>query len=261
MQERKLSTQSARSPRKQRPFRWGTTLAASLVEVTDDQDLALLKLDGYRTPYLRLDSSQPLSQGIRVYAIGNPLGMQDAVTSGVVTQVTPEYLLTDTQVLPGSSGGPLIRESGEAIGINVARKVAAGASKYTAGFGKVIPISLAIQAFPNVLTSITTEGYEAAPTAYPGRGETGNFEPHRIEGGSSSLNLGLGSGYDAISGTPPVRLVPPEEDDGLDREEPAERKTRSLDFPRREAASFRPVSPCRGSERAFIVSRSCSDLP
>jgi hypothetical protein len=82
----------------------GTELVADLLEVSDDQDLALLKLDGYRTPFLNMDPSQQLSQGVRVFAIGNPLGMQDAVTSGVVTQITPEYLLTDTQILPGSSG-------------------------------------------------------------------------------------------------------------------------------------------------------------
>ena len=209
----------------------GTELIATLVEVSDDQDLALLKLDGYRTPFLRLDPSELLSQGSRVFAIGNPLGMQDAVTSGVITRIASEHLLTDAQILPGSSGGPLIRETGEVIGINVSRKVAAGTSKYAAGFGKVIPIALAIEAFPTALASSGTRVLETAPTTHEGQIQSGNFGFERPEGIGASVGANLGSGQDASSHSAPVRLIIPDRDRILDNDIPAQDEPRSLDFP------------------------------
>jgi len=207
----------------------GTALVAKLVKVSEAQDLALLKLDGYRTPFLKLDPSPGLSQGARVFAIGNPLGMHDAVTSGVITQITPEYLLTDAQILPGSSGGPLLLESGKVIGINVARKVAAGSSKYAAGFGKVIPVSTALREFPSVPISRGTSGFDRNP-AYP--------EPSQWEGfGSTGLpdfgtRTNAGPGISNLDGSPnraAVRLIIPDEDNAVD--EPRGREPRSLDFP------------------------------
>ena len=185
----------------------GTELTATLVSVDEDQDLALLKLDGYRTPVIPLDPLGPLPQGMRVFAIGNPLGMQDAVTSGVITQTTPEYLLTDAQILPGSSGGPLIRESGEVVGINVSRKVEAGTSRHAPGFGKVIPISVALKAFPKELAHSEIRVLDSGQVseAHPG-------------GGASSSSA-------------PVRLILTDEAPGLDPKVPAEPEPRSLDFP------------------------------
>lgn len=140
---------------------------ASLVATSLEHDLALLKIDGYRTPFLPFDETAPLPQGIRVYAIGNPLGMQDSVTSGVVTQITAEHIVTDAQILPGNSGGPLITESGEVIGINVAKNVAAGNSMYSAGFGKAIPISVAQQEFPDAFDSTSAEVPSALGQQFP----------------------------------------------------------------------------------------------
>jgi S1-C subfamily serine protease len=128
----------------------GTELTATLVGENPERDLALLKIEGFRTPYLPLTAPSTLSQGQRVFAIGNPLGMQNSVTSGVITRVTPEYIHTDVQILPGNSGGPLIAEDGELIGINVAKDVAEGASMYSVGFGKTIPVAAALHAFPQL---------------------------------------------------------------------------------------------------------------
>lgn len=128
----------------------GTEMTATLVDAGTEQDLALLKLDGFRTPFLRLDRKLTLSQGQRVFAIGNPLGMHDSVTSGVITRITPEYVHTDVQILPGNSGGPLITEDGGVVGINVARDVPKGTSMYTVGFGKTIPVELALKEFPQI---------------------------------------------------------------------------------------------------------------
>jgi serine protease Do len=134
-------------------LRDGTEVSAFLERVSDEQDLALLKIDGYRTPYLPIDQNVPISQGQRVFAIGNPLGVQYSVTSGVVTQVAPGHILTDAQMLPGNSGGPLITEDGELIGINVAKSVADGDPVSAAGFGKAIPIAAARRAFPDIETA------------------------------------------------------------------------------------------------------------
>ncbi|MCG6861273.1 MAG: serine protease [Chromatiaceae bacterium] len=217
----------------------GTELVADLLEVSDDQDLALLKLDGYRTPFLNMDPSQQLSQGVRVFAIGNPLGMQDAVTSGVVTQITPEYLLTDTQILPGSSGGPLILESGEVIGINVSRQVAAGTSKYAAGFGKVIPIALALQSFPDELSSSGLQDLDAVQSGHAGPDQAQTLEPHwteslRVEphAGPALDRLGaFGRGDDATSDATPVRLIVPDQEESQDPDTAPQLESRSLDFP------------------------------
>jgi serine protease Do len=225
----------------------GTRLAASLVKTSASQDLALLKLDGYRTPFLGLDSSQPPSRGVRVFAIGNPLEMQNAVTSGVVTQITPEYLLTDAQVLPGSSGGPLLRENGEVIGINVSRKVAARASKYSAGFGKAIPIELAVRAFAGMLSPSRAQSPATLSSRLRDVDRTGDFATHGIESSDAG-----GSGFFdpeivGFSSSAPVgQNLPRKDGDSDDLGEPAQPVSRSLDFPPEgsgifpEAVSFPP---------------------
>jgi len=218
----------------------GTELTAILLATSEDRDLALLELNGdYHTPFIRLDLSQTLSQGTPVFAIGEPLGMQDTVTAGVVAQITPNDLLTDAQVLPGSSGGPLIRESGEVIGINVSRKVAAGTSKYAAGFGKAIPIALAVQAFPSLSTLIETRDVAEATSGLPGpnpvrqiptRPQATETRPKRQAGYSSrSANLGQGSigSFDSV----PARLILPNENAARDLGEPSQADSHSLDFP------------------------------
>jgi len=129
----------------------GTEISAFLQEMSPDQDLALLKIDGYRTPFLAADADIPLPQGLRVFVIGSPLGMQDSVTSGVVTQITPDSIVTDAQMLPGNSGGPVITEKAELVGISVAKSVATGDSVSAEGFGKAIPMGTALRTFP-VLT-------------------------------------------------------------------------------------------------------------
>jgi S1-C subfamily serine protease len=218
----------------------GTELTAILLAISEDRDLALLELNGdYHTPFIRLDLSQTLSQGMPVFAIGDPLGMQDTVTAGVVAQITPNDLLTDAQVLPGSSGGPLIRESGEVIGINVSRKVAAGTSKYAAGFGKAIPIALAVQAFPSLSTLVETRDVAEATIGLPGANPVRQLStrplgtemgPSRQEGYSSrSANLARGhiGSFDSV----PARLILPNENAARDLGEPAQSDPHSLDFP------------------------------
>lgn len=116
-----------------------TELQAQLVHISKKHDLALLQIKGKVTPSLTLNNEKQQQQGSKVYAVGSPLGMRDSVTSGIITRIDSDFVLTDTQILPGNSGGPLVNEEGEVIGVNtlkVSRK-----SSMQQGFGAAIPVS------------------------------------------------------------------------------------------------------------------------
>ncbi|WP_165840113.1 trypsin-like peptidase domain-containing protein [Motiliproteus coralliicola] len=114
-------------------------LKARLLALSTEHDLALLKVDGYRTPKLQALAQPKLFQGQPVYAIGSPLGMRDHVTSGIITRIGKQGVVTDTQILPGNSGGPLVNEQGEVIGINTLKVLNRSIS--TEGFGIAIPLA------------------------------------------------------------------------------------------------------------------------
>lgn len=117
-----------------------TELTASLVSISNDHDLALLKLDDYSTPSLTLVSTGTPAQGQTVYAVGSPLGMRDSVTKGIVAKLEKDYIMTDAQVQPGNSGGPLVDEAGEVIGVNTMKFYASHV--LGDGFGMAIPVSV-----------------------------------------------------------------------------------------------------------------------
>ena len=98
----------------------GKKLKARLVKISKDHDLALLKLDNYSTPFLTLSNQKYPRQGTQVFAIGSPLGITDSLTAGIITKSSRDHLFTDTQILPGNSGGPLIDADGKVLGVNTA---------------------------------------------------------------------------------------------------------------------------------------------
>ncbi len=98
----------------------GKKYSARLVKVSKNHDLALLKLDNYKTPFLDLSSQQWPRQGAKVFAIGSPLGITDSLTTGIITKSAKEYIFTDAQILPGNSGGPLVNPEGQVLGVNTA---------------------------------------------------------------------------------------------------------------------------------------------
>ncbi len=98
----------------------GKKLKARLVKISKEHDLALLKLDNYSTPFLSAAKGKYPRQGTKVFAIGSPFGISDALTTGIVTKATTEHMYTDTQILPGNSGGPLINANGQVLGVNTA---------------------------------------------------------------------------------------------------------------------------------------------
>ncbi len=116
-------------------------LYAQLISVSQKHDLALLKLNGHATPFIDARNHIRPAQGSRAYAVGSPLGLRDFVTAGTITHVKKNQIYTDTQILPGNSGGPLIDPNGRIIGVNTL-KVMADRSRGSAGFGIAIPIAL-----------------------------------------------------------------------------------------------------------------------
>ncbi len=124
-------------------------LTVRLVAVSKKYDLALLKLDKHITPYIKMNQ-QKLHQTMKVYAVGSPLGIRDSVTSGIITGIKDGYVLTDTKILPGNSGGPLLNKEGAVIGVNTAR-----VSEFVSaeGLGIAIPISIANKEFSRYLAN------------------------------------------------------------------------------------------------------------
>ncbi len=122
----------------------GDKRSAKLVALSDDHDLALLKMDATQAFFIDPEALGAATQGQQVYAIGSPIGLKNIITSGIVSRVDSDALYTDTQVLPGNSGGPLLDEKGAIIGVTTAK---VGKDAYADGFGIAIPIEIALQEF------------------------------------------------------------------------------------------------------------------
>src|SRR5437660_780462 len=91
-------------------------------------DLALLKVEAHGLPTIPLGDSSALKVGEPVMAIGNPFGLEQTVTTGIVSATGrvigegpyDDFIQTDASINPGNSGGPLINARGQVIGINTA---------------------------------------------------------------------------------------------------------------------------------------------
>lgn len=124
----------------------GTLLAADLVDVSSNHDLALLQLKGYRTPYILPVGDRHLRQTETVYAIGSPLGIADTITAGTYTGHRGGLLVTDARIMPGNSGGPMVDADGKALGVNTL-KATEHKDPTDRGFGLAIPIGVAFTEF------------------------------------------------------------------------------------------------------------------
>jgi len=127
----------------------GLTLDARVAGTDPDTDLAVLRTDADDLPVVTVGDSEHLRVGDVVLAIGNPFGVGQTVTMGIVSATGRDqlgintfenFIQTDAAINPGNSGGALINAYGELIGINTAIFSKSGGSQ---GIGFAIPISLA----------------------------------------------------------------------------------------------------------------------
>ena len=128
----------------------GTPLTAQLVKVSSKYDLALLKVDGYQTPHLQAVSAHNIAMGEAVYAIGNPVGRRNSVSSGVLSARRDEFIQTNAEINPGNSGGPLVSKDGEVIGINTKKLVGAKVE----GMGFALDINYAFGEFAGFIGGV-----------------------------------------------------------------------------------------------------------
>ncbi len=97
----------------------------SIIDFDEENDLALLKVNGSRFPYLEMGDSTQIQQGQPAYAIGSPLGLSNTMSQGIISNVSRvlndiEYIQISVPINHGSSGGALIDAYGEVIGITSA---------------------------------------------------------------------------------------------------------------------------------------------
>jgi len=125
----------------------GREYDAELSLMDEQSDLAVLRIDtkGEKLPYARLNPSENLEVGDIVLAIGNPFGVGQTVTSGIVSALARSsldindfnfFIQTDAAINPGNSGGPLVAMDGSVVGINTAIYSRSGGSL---GIGFAIP--------------------------------------------------------------------------------------------------------------------------
>jgi S1-C subfamily serine protease len=139
----------------------GREYAASLVGASPYHDLAVLRIavPSNRPPPLPIGTSGDLRVGQRVYAIGNPFGLDWSLTTGIVSALDRsldgdegnriEHLIqTDAAINPGNSGGPLLDSAGRLIGMNTAIYSPSGAS---AGIGFAVPIDTINRVVPALI--------------------------------------------------------------------------------------------------------------
>ena len=133
---------------------------AKLIGADPDTDLAILRIQLDRLPVIALGNSDTLQVGDRVLAIGNPFGVGQTVTSGIVSALGrnqlgintfENFIQTDAAINPGNSGGALVDVQGNLLGINTAIYSRSGGNM---GIGFAIPVSTARQ----VLEGIVKDG-------------------------------------------------------------------------------------------------------
>jgi putative serine protease PepD len=138
-----------------------STYPATVVGADPDNDLAVIRITApaAKLHVIPLGSSQRLKVGQKVLAIGNPFGLNQTLTTGVISalgrplraengRTIENVIQTDASINPGNSGGPLLNSSGEIIGINTAIYTPGQGS---VGIGFAVPVEIAKQIIPDLL--------------------------------------------------------------------------------------------------------------
>lgn len=139
----------------------GKTYTATMIGADQLNDLAVIQIDAPEDELfpIALGSSRSLRVGMRVFALGNPFGLERTLTTGIISSLNrslqihghwkiKSIIQIDAAINPGSSGGPLLDSHGWLIGINTAIATTSGQS---AGVGFAIPVSLISRVVPQLL--------------------------------------------------------------------------------------------------------------
>jgi serine protease DegQ len=136
----------------------GRKMSAKVVGTDPDTDLALIKIEADNLPAITFASSDKLNVGDVVLAIGNPFGVGQTVTQGIISALGRNHLgintfenfiQTDASINPGNSGGALVDTEGNLVGINSAIYSRSGGSM---GIGFAIPATLARQVMDQIVS-------------------------------------------------------------------------------------------------------------
>lgn len=135
----------------------GRTFDGKVLGADSVTDLAVVKIQGDNLPTATLGDSDQVKVGDWAIAVGNPLGLDNTVTLGIISTLNRpsakvgipdkrlDFLQTDAAINPGNSGGPLLSDRGEVIGINTAIRADAN------GIGFAIPVNKAKEIYPKLV--------------------------------------------------------------------------------------------------------------
>jgi 2-alkenal reductase len=191
----------------------GQVLPARIVGTAPNYDLAVIRVDNTRSlpPPVAIGTSDDLKVGQLVFAIGNPFGLDQTLTTGIISALKrrlptaagreiTNVIQTDAAINPGNSGGPLLDSAGRVIGVNTAILSPSGTS---AGIGFAIPIDSVNRVVPELIRRgyVPTPGIGiiAASEAAATRAGVEGVAIFRTVPGSAAERAGL-RGIDPSSG-------------------------------------------------------------
>src|ERR1039458_9097301 len=193
------------------------TRSATLVGEEANDDLALIQVDpsGLGLNPLTLTSSTPVQVGDAVYAIGNPYGLEETLTRGIVSALgreisapdgakIPGAIQTDAALNPGNSGGPMLNELGEVIGVNsqIASDAAtsSGSQPGSTGVGFAISSNTVAQAIKTIEAGKGVSSASATHSRVQTEGGSREQSPYgnRAQGGAANP---FGEAEEAASGS------------------------------------------------------------
>ena len=195
----------------------GRTLEAEFIGSDPDTDVALMRIPTEGLTAIPLASGGQLAVGDFVVAVGNPFGVGQTVTSGIVSAVGrsnvpgagyQNFIQTDASINPGNSGGALVNLRGELVGINTASFNPRGSAAGNIGLGFAIPVDLARNVMQQLASTgtvqrgtlgIDTQAVDARLVAGLGLADPRGVVVTRLHGGSSAAAAGLRTGDVIVS--------------------------------------------------------------
>jgi serine protease DegQ len=189
---------------------------AKVIGTDPDSDLAVLKIELDKLPVIVLGSSDALQVGDQVLAIGNPFGVGQTVTGGIVSALGrnqlgintfENFIQTDAAINPGNSGGALVDVNGNLLGINTAIYSRSGGSM---GIGFAIPVSTAKQVMEGIVKDgVVTRGWIGVEPQEltPELAETFNIKMNKNTQGGVIITGVLQNGPAAQAGIKPGDVI------------------------------------------------------